>query len=338
LNVSVADDVAPADRAEGVVYLVEEQANPSSDYFVMPALTAAGTQVVRCGFADLPARAALQGATVLFVRYVPAGWARLVAAARRDLSGLVFFMDDDVLDVAASAGMPWRYRLKLARLGAWRRNWLRRQKAELWVSTRRLAEKYAASQPRLVEPQPLAAPAGICRLFYHGSASHGAEIRWLRPVVAEVLRRDERVVFEIIGGREVWRLYRDLPRVTVVHPMKWPAYQAFAAMPGRDIGLAPLLDLPFNRARSCTKFFDITRSGAVGVYSPGSACDGRVRDGIDGMVVPLQHQDWVEAILALAADAELRKRMFAAACARHTEMHVAAAGRGADSPRPSKAR
>lgn len=320
---SGTDQAMPVCRAQGKIYLVEEQANPSSDYFVVPALQAAGRRVVRCGFADLPERAVLADATVVFVRYVPSAWARLVAAARKELSGLVFFMDDDVLDIAASAGMPWRYRLKLARLGAWRCNWLRQQQAELWVSTAWLAEKYAAWQPRLLEPVPLAAPAGTCRVFYHGSASHAAEIRWLRPVIAEVLRRDERLSFEIVGGREVWRLYRGLPRVTVVHPMKWPAYQAFLAMPGRDIGLAPQLDVAFNRARSCTKFFDITRSGAVGVYSPGSACESLVRNGIDGVVVPLQQADWVEAILRLAGDPGLRLSMLKAAQDRQAAISLA---------------
>jgi len=327
LSVSTSDDAVPVHHADGVVYLLDEQANPSTDYFVMPALKSAGSRIERCGFADPPARERLAGSVVVLVRYVPPAWARLIETARKDLSGLVFFMDDDVLDWRASAGMPWRYRIKLARLAAWRRNWLQRQKTELWVSTPWLAEKYAAWQPRLVEPAPLAAPAGACRVFYHGSASHGAEIRWLKPVIAEVLRRDEGVLFEIVGGREVWSLYRDLPRVTVVHPMKWPTYQAFLAMPGRDIGLVPLLDLPFNRARACTKFFDITRSGAVGIYSPGSACDALVRNGVEGMVVPLEREAWVEAILQLAGDQRLRLSMLKAA--QDKQATISEAGPGA---------
>lgn len=313
-------------QTSATVYLVEEQPNPSTDYFVLPALRAAGYRIERCGFADLPARERLAGAVVVLVRYVPAAWARLIETARKDLSGLVFFMDDDVLDWRASAGTPWRYRFKLARLAAWRRNWLKQKRAELWVSTPWLAEKYAAWQPRLVEPVPLAAPAWTCRVFYHGSASHGSEIRWLKPVFAEVLRRDKGVVFEIIGGRDVWRVYRDLPRVNVVHPMKWPTYQAFLAMPGRHVGLAPLLDLPFNRARSCTKFFDITSCGAAGIYASTGACAEWVEDGVNGLLLPMDREAWVQAILLLAADEPLRQQLLQGAQARLAGFSASAGG------------
>jgi glycosyltransferase involved in cell wall biosynthesis len=310
--------LAPA--AARCAYVVEERANPSSDYFVLPALARAGLPVVRCGFADLPPPAALAGAAVVFVRYVPAPWVRLVDAVRADLAQLVFFMDDDVLDVRASTGVPWRYRVKLARLAAWRSGWLRRQRAELWVSTPWLQHKYAAWQPRLIDPVPLPAATSACRVFYHGSASHEAEIRWLRPVIAAALERDPALAFEIVGGREVWRLYRDLPRVNVVHPMKWPAYQAFLATPGRDIGLAPALDVPFNRARACTKFFDITRCGAVGIYAPGGACASLVRHEREGLVVSMEAAAWTEAIIRLAADDALRQALLRNAQSRVREL------------------
>ena len=146
-----------------------------------------------------------------------------------------------------------------------------------------------------------------CRVFYHGSASHGAEAHWLRPVLEEVLTRDETVSFEIIGGRRVHRLYRGLPRVTVVHPMGWSAYQAFIKTGLRDIGLAPQLDSPFNRARSYTKFFDITQSGAVGIYSAGSANADVVAHEKEGLVIELEPRRWADAILRLAADEPLRR-------------------------------
>ncbi len=312
---------APHNQDSGsVVYLIEEQSNPSTDYFVQPALSVLGMPVVRCGFADMPPVEDMDEATVVLVRYVPAAWARRIEAVRARLRHLVFFMDDDVLDVAASAGMPLRYRFKLARLAAWRQGWLRQQQAELWVSTPYLQQKYVDWGAKLVLPAPIAEISEFLRVFYHGSASHEAELRWLRSVAEEALRRDERLCFELVGGRDVCRLYRGLPRVTVVHPMKWPAYQAFLAMPGRHIGLAPLLDLPFNRARSYTKFFDITRAGAVGVYSPDSANATVVSHGEDGLVVELEQEAWVEAILNLAQNEPLRSSMLHNALEKQTTL------------------
>ncbi len=301
--------VVPGKNCGTVVYVVEERANPSSDYFVLPALRAAGCRVVRCGFEDLPARHELDGAAVVFVRYVPGAWARLVAGARAELTHLVFFMDDDVLDVRASAGLPWRYRIKLLRLGARWHAWLRQQRAELWVSTPWLQQKYASWHPRVVFPAPLSQSREACRVFYHGSASHAAEVRWLRPVLAEATRRDSRLVVEIIGGEQVRRMYRGLPRVNVVHPMTWPAYQDFLTLPGRRIGLAPLLDVPFNRARACTKFFDITRCGAVGIYSAEGVCSQVVSDGLDGLLLHTEPSAWVDGILKLASEESLLPSM-----------------------------
>ncbi|NOX75779.1 MAG: glycosyltransferase family 4 protein [Gammaproteobacteria bacterium] len=298
-------------EGDRVVFLVEEQSNPSTDYFLLPAISARSLNVVRCTFTDLPSAEQLDDALVVFVRYVPPAWARLIATLRPRLRGLVFFMDDDVLDVRASVGMPLRYRFKLARLAARYQKWLRRHDAELWVATLYLQQKYAHWHPRLVLPFPIQNSNDVCRVFYHGSASHGAEIRWLHPVMAEVLRRDERIHFEIIGGEEVYRLFRGLPRVTVVHPMKWPAYQAFLAMPGRHIGLVPLHDLPFNRARSYTKFLDITRCGAAGIYSPGSTSAEMVSHQCEGLVIPLEQKCWIEAIVRLAGDESLRRTLAA---------------------------
>lgn len=292
------------------VYIIEERANPSTDFFVLPVVAAGRHHVTRCSFADLPAAADLTDAVVIFVRYIPPAWARLVAAQRSKLRAVIFFMDDDVLDLDASIGMPWRYHFKLARLAAWRLRWLRRQKVQLWVSTPYLQQKYADWRPKLVLPSPVATPADVCRVFYHGSASHDADIRWLHPVVEAAMQRDERIAFEIIGGQDIYRLYKGLPRVTVVHPMKWTAYQTFLVLQERHIGLNPLQDLPFNRARSYTKFFDITRCKAVGIYSPDTACANIISHGQDGLIVELDQEAWVTAILNLARNPSLRQTLW----------------------------
>jgi len=316
----IPSTVSQTDKHQGVIYLVEEQANPSTDYFVLPAVSGSGLSVIRCSFDDLPSHNEMDGAVVVFVRYVPVTWMRLVEAVRSRLRSLVYFMDDDILEMGMSAGMPWRYRFKLARLAARRSGWLRHQGAELWVSTHFLQQKYAEWHPKLVLPSPLVNPVNVCRLFYHGTASHDAEIHWLRPVMEEVLRQDERLALEIVGGSDVYRLYRGVPRVTVVHPMKWPAYQAFLSIPGRHIGLAPLLDLPFNRGRSYTKFFDITRCGAVGIYSPNSVYSEVVKHGESGLIAELQQDVWVKTILHITRDEPLRQSMLRNAQAKAAEL------------------
>lgn len=318
-------------NAPSRVFLVEERDNPSAAYFLLPALEGLRVPVVRLGFAALPDPAALSGALVVLVRYLPTPWARLLARHRSRLAGLVFFMDDDVLDGAARTGLPWRYRFKLWRLAGRRVNWLRGQGATLWVSTAALAEKYAAWAPRRLDPVDLPdAPgplSGLRRVFYHGSASHRDDIRFLAPVARELLAADAGLRFEILGGGEVGRLFAGLPGASVVRPMPWPAYRRFAVGEVRQVGLAPQGDSPFNRARSHTKFFDITRAGAVGVYAAGSACAAVVSHGRDGLVVPMEPAAWVAAVRLLLADEPRRLDMLAAA--RDTAARLSRAARQA---------
>jgi glycosyltransferase involved in cell wall biosynthesis len=298
------------------VMIVEERDNPSTAYFLLPALRRLACPVTRHGFNDLPDPAETEGAMLIFVRYLPRAWRRLAAAQRAKLSRLVFFMDDDLFDAAASRGAPLRYRFKLWRLSARWRGWLFAQGAEFWVSTPHLMEKYAAWAPRLVPPAPLADTAPLPapdtdarRVFYHGTASHNPDIRWLAPVMADVLKRCPRLHFEVVGTGAMAAMWRRLPRTTVVSPMPWPAYREFAAQPGRHVGLAPQLPSAFNAARSHTKFFDIARSGAVGVYAAHSACADVVGHEKDGLVVPMDPAAWAGAIARLALDDELRMAM-----------------------------
>ena len=311
--------------SNGPIFVVEERENPSTDFFVLPAI-GANANVRRCGFLDVPHPLELNGAVVIFVRYVPAAWARLLEKERARLHRLALFMDDDLLDHRAAAGMPLRYRLKLLRLATLRRNWLRRQHAELWVSTPYLQQKYADWNPRLVRPLPIELPSRVRKVFYHGSASHDAEIRWLRPVMEQVLRRHDGITFEIVGTNAVNRYYRGLPRVTIVHPMPWPTYKAFLASNSRHIGLAPLLDLPFNKARSYTKFFDITSCGAVGIFSPGSAAAEIIQHGVDGLVIELDPELWAEAILDLATNESKRTQLVSAARSHLQQLSSHASG------------
>ena len=316
---SIKNTANPHQALHGSCYLVEERSNPSTDYFVLPAIRHSATRVIRCTWNNLPQPQDLYGATVIFVRYVPASWRRLITLVRPHLAGLIYFMDDDLFDYRSARGLGWRYRYKLAHLATWQQGWLRQMQAQLWVSTPWLEQKYSALQPHLKlpvqlgeHPQPratLTETTDTRRVFYHGSASHLDEIRWLAPVMQSVLEQDPRVVFEIIGTAEVRKRYRGLPRVQVVAPMKWPAYQDFLMATGRHIGLAPMLGHPFNKARSYTKLFDITRAGAAGIYAEQGPWAHLIEDREHGLLTRMHPEAWAGAILTLAADDALRTRL-----------------------------
>ena len=301
----------------GRCFMVHERENPTTDFYLRPLLHEnPDVEVLWHRFNALPSSEALTDATVVFVRYIPRGWRQLIEQTRPRLRRLVVLMDDDLLDSRATQGLPVRYRLKILRLATWQRTWLARMQAEFWVSTPYLAEKYRALGAYLLRPRPLVQETSTPCVFCHATAAHHAELKWLRPVLEQVLERNPGVTFELTGGRRITRLYRDMPQVTVTPPMPWLAFRRFSMAPGRSIGLAPALDTLFNRARSPTRFFDITRAGAAGLYSDSGPCRELVRDGIEGILLANQPSAWASAIVDLLNDEPRRLRLLAGARAR----------------------
>ncbi|MBK6863064.1 MAG: hypothetical protein IPG91_05545 [Ideonella sp.] len=155
-----------------------------------------------------------------------------------------FLPDDDLWDRAAWEGLPTDYQRRLHDRALRHRPWVERHCDALWVSTEALARKYAQHAPQLIPLMPdaaLLAQAEPVHVAYHGTASHGAEIEWLRSVMAEVLARCPQVHFELFGDWRVAHAWRELPRVAVLHPMKWPAYLAYtgaARRPHRPVSAA----------------------------------------------------------------------------------------------------
>ncbi|GAA3712739.1 hypothetical protein GCM10022421_20010 [Oceanisphaera sediminis] len=246
------------------------------------------------------------------MRYVTPAWRLWAEKHRSQLGQVVFFMDDDLFDLRAHAGLPLRYRWKLYRQAWQHQAWFKKMGAQLWVSTPWLAEKYAGWQPTVLQPQSpysgLGSGLSVQKtLFYHGSASHKSEFEWLYPVFEQVLSQEPTLSVELIGNSKVRNRFAALPRVHVLHPMKWPAYQALLARPGRTIGLAPLLDNGFNAARAPTKFFDITQAGAVGIYADHPVYRPLVRHEHNGLLLPMKQQVWVDAILRLSKDDSTRE-------------------------------
>ncbi|MDP5211233.1 glycosyltransferase family 1 protein [Microbulbifer sp. 2205BS26-8] len=291
-------------------FVVEEGENPSTDYFVLPYLHKNKIQFERVSFGQIPPKEKLKGATILFVRYVPPAWKAVIEKYRSSISAIYLFMDDDLLSWRSFGDMPLRYQAKLLRYSWLNQRWLRSIGAKLLVSTPWLQQKYTEWEPILLKAQPINFEVDEPQtVFYHGSASHYKDLCWLYPIIEESLQRNQNMIFEVIGDKRVNKLFRSLSRVQVLYPMRWPAYRSLIRRPGRHIGLAPLLDTPFNRARSHTKFFDITQAGAVGIYTEGSVYATVVRHEENGLLLPMEPEVWVEAILRLAEDQSLRQRM-----------------------------
>ena len=235
---------------------------------------------------------------------------------------IVYFMDDDLFDLRTLSTLPLAYAFRIWANSLRHQYWLQTEQVALWVSTPYLARKYQSLSAKLLRPinpsntrapttptTPLSQTTKSVRICYHGTWSHKNEIKWLVPIIREVQRRCPNTIFEIIGGDRVARLFKGIPRVEVLDTMPWPQYLEHTSNVRQDIGLAPLMDTLFNRGRGPIKFFDYARAGAVGIYSKGPAFGDFVADGVDGFLLDNDPQQWIEKIVELVNNPQLRQAM-----------------------------
>ncbi len=301
--------------------VIQERENPSFDFFVKPKLEAMQLDWCSCLLAESPSQCSLLQLApstsdepsyhLLFVRYINAEWRRWILAHRQYIASIVFFIDDDLFDWQATAGLPARYRWKLWNYTLKHQKFLRKMNAELWVANEYLQQKYASWQPVICPPKTWSAPSISHTIFYHGSASHKAEFSWLKPLFERLLKDFPQLSIELIGDGETNALFRHLPRVHVLHPMSWANYRALLTRGRRDIGLAPLLESGFNAARSCTKFYDICQAGAVGIYADHPAYRNQITDQVNGLLLAMDHDAWYAAIAKLLQDDAYYQRLLA---------------------------
>ena len=257
--------------------------------------------------------APIENLLVVVVRHAPRCWLRWLADQRPKLAGIAYLIDDDMPTALQAPELPFRYAMKTAWRYARTRRLLGQLCSEVWVSTPELAGRYARFSPRLLEPNYVESnSAGEEKsvYFYHGTWAHRREIEWLVPVVRQVQEAIPGAWFEIMGTDRVRRLYRGIPRVRVVHPMPWRDYLAYAGTVTYQVGLAPCFDTEFNRARSHSKMFDITRVGAAGIYSNLTPYREKVIHGETGYLCANEPDKWVVALTRLLNDDDLRSSLY----------------------------
>jgi len=275
-----------------------------------------------------------EASMVILIRHVGRDWLRLLKKKSNILPPTILFLDDDIPGILTDHYLPLKYALKTAVRYGTSLDVFNEINAEVRVATPGLAERYGLPKQSIVPPLPLLPyfpestrnSRGPATVFYHGTASHMREIRWLRDVAEGVVGRLPDVVFEVFGNRKVSRLYQGVKGVRVVSPMPWNSFFEYTSFVNYDIGLAPLLKSPFNQCRSHVKYFDITRTGGVGIYSDDSVFRPTIQNGVNGVLVENTKQHWIDAICLLAQDAELRCQLFDNAAAKVLSLGTAGKG------------
>jgi GT2 family glycosyltransferase/glycosyltransferase involved in cell wall biosynthesis len=145
---------------------------------------------------------------------------------------------------------------------------------------------------------------------YFGTTTHAPDIEIVAaPLRALLDRYGERVAIRFYGCPPPPSL-RDDPRVAWI-PLAGGPYRDYVALLREapvDIGIAPLADTDFNRAKSEAKFLEYSAAGIPGIYSDVGPYRAVVRPGRTGWLARSQ-TDWVEHLTRMIEDGALRERM-----------------------------
>jgi glycosyltransferase involved in cell wall biosynthesis len=156
------------------------------------------------------------------------------------------------------------------------------------------------------EPLPPAREQGPVTVGFMGSYFKDEEFVPVVPAIERLIAEGHPLRFEFFGF-----LPAALAGSPAVTHVPWiSSYLDFRRRLQElrwDVGLAPLRDREFHRAKTNIKYREYAAAGIAGVYSDAAAYRDSVRDGVTGLLVP--HDDeraWHDAILRLGRDAALR--------------------------------
>lgn len=226
---------------------------------------------------------------------------RVVSTAKKFGRYVIYFLDDDLLDVPVYQESEHYFR----------EHCIRRYLSEimglcdvLWVVNRRLGEKYSQLNkiPFITSRVPVQLlpvkerNPGPFRILYAGATDHSKLVRhYLSPAIRDLGKEfGKQVSFTLIGVDSGIKRQPNL--VQVPYFASYQKYIEFVENGSFDIGLAPIHPEPFFGFKYYNKFIEYTKVGAVGVYTNAPPYTEIVRDGENGLLCGFLPEAWTEAI------------------------------------------
>lgn len=162
-------------------------------------------------------------------------------------------------------------------------------------------------------------PEGWLRIGYTGCSNHRKDLELIREPMSAILKEFPNVQFFITPQPEPSGYFTGWPGVpNMGFVAKWVQineYPKFLKSWDLDIGIAPLQDNDFNRAKSNLRWLEYSALHIPTVASRVYPFRHSIKDGDDGLIANTSQQ-WYDALRMLIVDAEKRKAIGEAAYRR----------------------
>ncbi len=258
--------------------------------------------------------AAYDPSVLVFCRYSGPHAAAMMDAARSTGAGVMFHIDDDLLNVPIEIGaIKHRKHNRPNRLEAVKS--LLNGADLVYCSNealKRRVQDQGFDAPVVTGPMHCcgevlrpATERPVTRMGYMGF-DHAHDLETILEPLCEVLRRHPHVHFELFGSipkPEALEAFGD--RISVRPPVR--DYEAFLnefAALDWDIGICPLALTEFNTVKANNKWVEYTSVGAAVVATRGMAYDECCSDGCGDLVS--SPEEWLQALDRLCSDPALR--------------------------------
>ncbi|MGI9415867.1 MAG: hypothetical protein ACR2PM_19480 [Hyphomicrobiales bacterium] len=261
------------------------------------------------------------GGRALIARYATRSDLRKLA--RLKPAQVFYLIDDDIRAALEAPELPNDYRHRLGRFAV-----------EILPAIEDMADCIVTPSPVIASayddrPYELLAPGciDICEDFSHfddvstvrlaflGTRSHLSDLEFLADVLVDLCARCPGLEVMTYLGRHAPAAMQRMPGIRSEAPLPWQAYKR--SVLGRQrfhLAIAPMLDTPFNRARSFNKFLDHAAVGAYGLYSRHAALDAVVSAPEHGLLLGNERDHWAGELERCVLDAgALRDHAMAAA-------------------------
>ena len=256
--------------------------------------------------------------TIILVMYIPLNILLNLIYLKRNSKKIILLLDDNLLDLNLFSELPLLYKLKIFLNIYCYKFFFSLFINEIWVSNRSLGEKVKQSISKneinikllMLNHKQTYPLKKFYKIAYLGTSSHSKELKWLKILFEKIQKQREDCLIEIYVNKK-WRNYfRSVPRMKITYPLDWETFFLDTSISKADIVVNPIFKSNFNNYRSPTKFFDITRLEAVGIYSNEKPFAQFINNNHDGILLDNNIDDWIQKIFFLLDNSREREKLF----------------------------